>query len=209
MHHLTLCTLSVNLVVLVLYAVDSIKAQQKKDAVGPQLFLWSPSLLLPAFTTSIDYETWRFLPAYRNNFKRWLTAYSICTLQTPHSKQICFIIGSALWRRAVIWTCGRRCDREIAREPGYWFHLSPPVLPLVNRCLLIPLCSYSTLCPVMQGESNARRHIKVILSPSSHHRRGAASPPRRPSSQLHRSGCVGQVWMNVKWLYECETGRGG
>lgn len=198
MHHLTLRTLSVNLVVLVLYAVDSIKARQNKDAVGPQLFLWSPSLLLPAFTMSIDHEIWRFLPAYRNNFKRWLTAYSICTLQTPHSKQICFIISSALWRCAVTWTCGRRCDREIAREPGYWFHLSPPMLPLVNRCLLIPTVELFHALPRLRRG----RVMRGDISRSS-------SPPAATTGevQLHRltvpaASCAGPVVLaRCEWMW--------
>lgn len=45
---------------------------------------------------------------------------------------------------------------------------------------------------VMQRKSNAKRHIKVILSPSSYHR-GASHPPQRPSSQLCSSGPISQV----------------
>lgn len=69
-------------------------------------------------TASIDHEARHFLPAYRNNFSRWLTAYRICTLPPPHGKQICFIISSAWRRPAVIRTRGRRCGRGSAQETG-------------------------------------------------------------------------------------------
>ena len=51
---------------------------------------------------------------------------------------------------------------------------------------------------VMQRKSNARRRIKVILSPGSDHR-GASEAPQRPRSQLCGSGCV---WPGVN---ECEV----
>ncbi len=156
---------------------------------------------------SIDYEVRCFLSAYRNKFKRWLTAYSICTLPIPHSGQICFIISSAEVRMCSnvnLWTAARwrNCTGAgvlisfISAGAGTCKQVSADSVVKLFHALL-----------VMQRKSNEKRRIKVVLTSCSGHK-GASYPPHCPSSQLCSSACAGQVWMNVRELFDCETGRG-
>lgn len=146
------------------------KAQQNSCVYGS--FLWGPSLLLPAFTISIDYEAWGFLSAYRNNFKRWLTAYSICTSQIPQSKQICTVLHNQLCfvktsGNMNLWTAVRQRNCTGARVLISFISAGAGTCKQVSADSVVEL--FHALL-VIQGNSNARRRIKVILSLSSYHR---------------------------------------
>lgn len=148
---------------------------------------------LPAFTKRIDYDAWSFLSSYRNYFKKLLVAYSICTLlpiiTNLSSKQILTVLHNHFCTvkthdEVKLWSVVRRRDCTGVR---LLISFISAVLRRVNRCLLIVLWSYSTLCCQCRG--------RVMQADTSRSTSPTAEPLRRPRRHLGSSARIVQVWM--------------